>query len=265
MLTLYVDGHPGISDVLELPRAMRVLRCRRAQTIYSSIVLEGLLLCMLFLQDLSPCGRDGVCQSVKTCAAVVNRVRLVDQNRQCVGGRTQVTENHGQNTKYSMISHCIQNDRFFFLLFFSSRASESIAPYRTLYQVRVSIHVCVDQSEGGIYFAPLPTPGSIKSDITKQRKNTSPLGAETSSLTQKHILSFLLGTPPHACAFLCLDRVLTVFPQLRRLLETMSTVAAMLLKIMVLYSCVSFSFAAIGMAIFGDATSDILEPRCGHC
>lgn len=56
-------------------------------------------------------------------------------------------------------------------------------------------------------------------------------------------------------------RLLTVFPQIRRLLETMSTVAAMLMKIMVLYSCVSYSFAAVGMAIFADAKSDILEPR----
>lgn len=55
---------------------------------------------------------------------------------------------------------------------------------------------------------------------------------------------------------------MTVFPQLRKLLDTMTTVAAMLLKIMVLYSCVSYSFAAVGMAIFGDAKSTILEPRC---
>lgn len=41
----------------------------------------------------------------------------------------------------------------------------------------------------------------------------------------------------------------------------MSTVAAMLLKIMVLYSCVSYTFAAVGMAIFADAKSDVLEPR----
>lgn len=58
-----------------------------------------------------------------------------------------------------------------------------------------------------------------------------------------------------------LFRLVTVFPQLRRLVETMSTVAAMLLKIMVLYSCVSYSFATVGMAIFADATSDLLEPR----
>lgn len=37
----------------------------------------------------------------------------------------------------------------------------------------------------------------------------------------------------------------------------------MLLRIMVLYSCVSYAYAAIGMAIFGDARSDILEPRYG--
>lgn len=57
------------------------------------------------------------------------------------------------------------------------------------------------------------------------------------------------------------NRLVTVFPQLRRLVETMSTVAAMLLKIMVLYSCVSYTFAAVGMAIFADAKSDLLEPR----
>lgn len=56
-------------------------------------------------------------------------------------------------------------------------------------------------------------------------------------------------------------RLLTVFPQIRRLLEALSNVAAMLMKIMVLYSCVSYSFAAVGMAIFADAKSDILEPR----
>ncbi|CAM9781465.1 unnamed protein product [Pylaiella littoralis] len=56
-------------------------------------------------------------------------------------------------------------------------------------------------------------------------------------------------------------RLLTVFPQMRRLLETMSTVAAMLVKIMVLYSCVSYSFAAVGMAIFANAKSDTLLPR----
>ena len=59
-----------------------------------------------------------------------------------------------------------------------------------------------------------------------------------------------------------ITRLITVFPQLRKLLDTMTTVAAMLLKIMVLYSCVSYSFAAVGMAIFGDAKSTILEPRC---
>eukprot|EP00903_Cladosiphon_okamuranus_P010280 g9732.t2 len=63
---------------------------------------------------------------------------------------------------------------------------------------------------------------------------------------------------PRALAVL---RLVTVFPQLRRLVETMLTVAAMLVKIMVLYSCVSYSFATVGMAIFADATSDLLEPR----
>lgn len=171
----------------------------------------------------------------------------------------------------------MHHDRFFFVLascFHREQVRESIAPYRTLYQVRVPMYVCMCsylllacwyQSEGGICFAPLPTPGCIKSEISKQQTNTSTLGTETPSLTRTHTLSFLLCTPPRVRAFLYLDRVLTVFPQLRRLLETMSTVAAMLLKIMVLYSCVSFSFAAIGMAVFGDATSDILEPRCGHC
>ncbi|CAM9499373.1 unnamed protein product, partial [Hapterophycus canaliculatus] len=56
-------------------------------------------------------------------------------------------------------------------------------------------------------------------------------------------------------------RLVTVFPQLRGLLETMSTVAAMLMKIMVLYSCVSYSFATVGMAVFANAKSDILGPR----
>lgn len=58
-------------------------------------------------------------------------------------------------------------------------------------------------------------------------------------------------------------RLVAVFPQLRRLVETMSTVAAMLVKIMVLYSCVSYTFATVGMAIFADAKSDLLEPRWG--
>ncbi|CAN0026247.1 unnamed protein product [Ectocarpus fasciculatus] len=56
-------------------------------------------------------------------------------------------------------------------------------------------------------------------------------------------------------------RLVTVFPQLRKLLETMSTVAGMLMKIMVLYSCVSYTFATLGMAIFATAKSDLLEPR----
>ncbi|CAM9717141.1 unnamed protein product [Scytosiphon promiscuus] len=56
-------------------------------------------------------------------------------------------------------------------------------------------------------------------------------------------------------------RLVTVFPQLRGLLETMATVAAMLMKIMVLYSCVSYSFATVGMAIFANARSDVLGPR----
>eukprot|EP00752_Nemacystus_decipiens_P018420 g16518.t1 len=56
-------------------------------------------------------------------------------------------------------------------------------------------------------------------------------------------------------------RLVTVFPQLRGLVETMSTVAAMLVKIMVLYSCVSYTFATVGMAVFADAKSDLLEPR----
>ncbi|CBN80110.1 K+ transporter, Kef-type [Ectocarpus siliculosus] len=56
-------------------------------------------------------------------------------------------------------------------------------------------------------------------------------------------------------------RLVTVFPQLRKLLETMSTVAGMLMKIMVLYSCVSYTFATLGMAIFSNARSDLLEPR----
>lgn len=43
----------------------------------------------------------------------------------------------------------------------------------------------------------------------------------------------------------------------------MSTVAAMLVRIMLLYSCVSYTFAAVGMAIFADAKSDLLEPRWG--
>ncbi|CAM9588976.1 unnamed protein product [Ectocarpus sp. 4 AP-2014] len=56
-------------------------------------------------------------------------------------------------------------------------------------------------------------------------------------------------------------RLVTVFPQLRKLLETMSTVAGMLMKIMVLYSCVSYIFATLGMAIFANARSGLLEPR----
>ncbi|CAM9168445.1 unnamed protein product [Ectocarpus sp. 12 AP-2014] len=56
-------------------------------------------------------------------------------------------------------------------------------------------------------------------------------------------------------------RLVTVFPQLRKLLETMSTVAGMLMKIMVLYSCVSYMFATLGMAIFANARSVLLEPR----
>ena len=77
----------------------------------------------------------------------------------------------------------------------------------------------------------------------------------------------LAGFPLSAIIALCatavlpLNRLVTVFPQLRRLVETMSTVAAVLVKIMVLYSCVSYTFAAVGMAVFADAKSDLLEPR----
>lgn len=56
-----------------------------------------------------------------------------------------------------------------------------------------------------------------------------------------------------------------MFPNLLKLLETMSAVGGMLMKIMALYSCVSYSFATVGMAIFADATSDVLPARCVTC
>lgn len=53
-----------------------------------------------------------------------------------------------------------------------------------------------------------------------------------------------------------------MFPSLLKILETLSSVMGMLMRIMALYSCVSYSFATVGMAIFADATSDLLPSRC---
>ncbi|CAN0445858.1 unnamed protein product [Ascophyllum nodosum] len=83
-------------------------------------------------------------------------------------------------------------------------------------------------------------------------------GNKLALYVDRHPLASDLFELPRALAVL---RLLTVFPSLRKFLETISTVPVMVVKILVLYVYVSHSFAAIGMALFADSKSDILAPR----
>ncbi|CAM9436438.1 unnamed protein product [Choristocarpus tenellus] len=84
------------------------------------------------------------------------------------------------------------------------------------------------------------------------------MGAQTALYVDSHAGLSDWVELPRALRIL---RLLTVFPHLRELLEWMSTVASMLVKILMLYFCVSFSFAVVGMGLFTDTSSDELGPR----